>query len=464
MQPSIFNIRVPLKERDDVFLMNTLTDAQLVVSSDVADLLDRKSFDELTDEERGAVDLLSENGFFVSDYETDRRKLDEYFHSIKHSGTQLHVTVLTTLQCNFACGYCYQGDREDFNQFADKMTLETSERLAQWIEHELDRLRPETFAMTFFGGEPLLNLPVMYQLAERMWAATQARGVNMFASIITNGLLLTPDVVDRMLPFGLNGIKITLDGDRDTHNRMRPLRGGQGTFDRIVENIRQVAGRCRIAIGGNFDESSVDSFPALLDFLKAQDFGDKLIKVNFKPVIRDMAPPVPKGMIPLIPVGAGNKPLNGTCMTSAGAGHGSTCDSCDFLDDKMSFLREETRRHGFPTPDGVHNGPCHVHMEHAHTIGPDGSLYACPGFTGQLATSTGHIDDRHDAGRAAARERFDRLDPWKDCGDCAFIPVCAGGCVANSFTQLGDMNLPTCHKRSFESALVSLAHSAASAA
>ncbi len=109
-----------------------------------------------------------------------------------------------------------------------------------------------------------------------MWAATQARGVTMFASIITNGLLLTPDVVDRMLPFGLNGIKITLDGDRDTHNRMRPLRGGQGTFDRIIENIRRVAGRCRIAIGGNFDESSVDSFPALLEFLQEQDFGDKL--------------------------------------------------------------------------------------------------------------------------------------------------------------------------------------------
>ena len=36
---------------------------------------------------------------------------------------------------------------------------------------------------------------------------------------------------------------------------MRPLRGGQGTFDRIVDNIRKVAGRCRIAIGGNFDET-----------------------------------------------------------------------------------------------------------------------------------------------------------------------------------------------------------------
>ena len=65
----------------------------------------------------------------------------------------------------------------------------------------------------------------------------------------------------------------------------------------------------------------------------------------------------------------------------------------------MSFLRDETKRHGFPTPDGVHIGPCDVHMKHAHTIGPDGSLYACPGFTGEKSQSTGHIDDRRDAWR-----------------------------------------------------------------
>ncbi len=468
MHPSMFNLRVPLETRDDVFLMNTLTDAQLVVSSDVAELLDRAAsgkfiWDRVTAEEREAVELLRENGFLVENRAADRQALNAYLTGVKSSTEELNVTLLTTLQCNFACDYCFQGDHGDYNLHADKMSLETAARVGDWLTRELDRVRPERFVFTFFGGEPLLNLPVMFQLTERMWEATQARGVSMHVNIITNGLLLTPDVVDRMMPFGLNGIKITLDGDRDTHNRMRPLRGGQGTFDRIVENVRKVAGRCRISIGGNFDESSVDSFPALLDFLRAQDFGDKLVKVNFKPVIRENMPPMPKGMIPLIPVGSGNKPLNGTCMTSAGAGHGSTCDSCDFLDDKMSFLREETKSHGFPTHDGVHNGPCHVHMQHAHTIGPDGSLYACPGFTGQLATSTGHIDDRRDPCRDAARLQFDQLDPWKECGDCAFMPVCAGGCVANSFTQLGDMNLPTCHKRSFESALVSLAHTAASA-
>src|SRR5256885_3017179 len=260
MQASIFNVRVPLKERDDVFLINTLTDAQLIVSSDVAALLDRKSFETLDQSERDAFDLLSENGFVVPDYATDRRNMADYFHRIKHSTDELHITVLTTLQCNFACGYCYQGDREDFNQFADKMTLETSARLAAWIERELDRLRPETFAMTFFGGEPLLNLPVVYDLAERTWAMTQARGIRQSLSMITNGLLLTEDVVDRLVPPGLRGVKITLDGDKETPDRMRPLCGGQGTLDRIVGNIRKAADPPRISTPGNFDHTSADSF------------------------------------------------------------------------------------------------------------------------------------------------------------------------------------------------------------
>ena len=467
MRPSAFNVRVPLAN-GEVFLMNTLTDAQLVVSTDVAALLDRSGDALATDdpEARDAIDLLKEHGFLVADRATERRSLEAYFTSVKRDRSELNVTILTTLQCNFACDYCFQGDHGDYNKFAEKMPIDTAHRVADWIERQLDEIAPERFLLTFFGGEPLLNLPVMYAIAERAWQATAARGVRLGINIITNGLLLTPDVVDRMEPYGLNGIKITLDGDKDTHNRMRPLRGGQGTFDRIVENIRRVAGRVPIAIGGNFDESSVDSFPGLLEFLRQQEFADKLVKVNFKPVIATRTP-APKGTFALTPVGADGKPLNslnGTCMSLMGEGGGSVCDNCDFLDEKMSFLRAETRRHGFPTSDGVHEGPCHVHHEHAHTVGPDGSLYACPGFTGELGLSTGHIDGRKDARRETQRERFDRLDPWKDCGDCAFIPVCAGGCLVASHTQAGDVNTPTCHKPSFESALIALAHEAASAA
>ena len=39
-----------------------------------------------------------------------------------------------------------------------------------WIEQRLDEVRPEKFVLTLFGGEPLLNLPVAYYLAEQCHA------------------------------------------------------------------------------------------------------------------------------------------------------------------------------------------------------------------------------------------------------------------------------------------------------
>lgn len=75
MQPSIFNKVVPLAGRDDIFLMNTFTDAQLVVSRDVVDLLDRVGTTPdlartLDDPERSALRDLIEHGFIVKDRAT----------------------------------------------------------------------------------------------------------------------------------------------------------------------------------------------------------------------------------------------------------------------------------------------------------------------------------------------------------------------------------------------------------
>jgi uncharacterized protein len=477
----MFNVRVPLSEldgSDDVFLMNTFTDAQLVVGPDVTALLDRLTEGNndliagLNADERDALSTLAEHGFVVESREAERQRLNAFFRDVREGQDELKVTVLTTLQCNFACDYCIQGDHGDYNRTAAKMTLGEAARVAGWIEDKLDTVHPSRFVLTFFGGEPLLNLPVMYFLAERLWGSSQARGVRMQINVITNGLLLTPDVVDHLEPFGLNGFKITLDGDRETHNRMRPLRGGQGTFDKIIANIRRIAGRCAISLGGNFDETSVESYPALLDFLASQEFAPHISRVAFKPVIRDVMPAVTAGVEPatkagslkfigLTPVSDGN-PLNGTCMTSAGMGTAAgACDTCHFLDDRMAMLRDETKKRGFRTSDGVHMGPCEIHKKHAYTIGPGGDLYACPGFTGDRKMSTGHIDGRSDTHRSAAATRFEQLAAWKECRDCAFIPVCAGGCTVASHSELGDMNAPNCHKRSFEAGVVSMARDAA---
>ena len=481
MQSSMFNVRVPLAEgggAGDTFLLNTFTDAQLVVGSEVVSLLDRLdggvSPGSLSADERLALHTLSEHGFVVADRAMERERLEKFFAEVRNDNEQLRVTVLTTLQCNFACDYCIQGDHGDYNKTAAKMTLETAERVARWTTERMDETGAGSFVLTLFGGEPLLNLPVAYYLAERLWNASRERGIRMQISVITNGLLLTPEVVDRLLPFGLSGVKVTLDGDRDTHNRMRPLRGGQGTFDKIVHNIRRVAGKVPISVGGNFDESSLHSYPALLDFLAAQDFAPHLSRVAFKPVVRDVMPAVTAGLESTARTAAGQTKFigltpadkarsdSGTCMTKKGAGGGtSSCDTCHFSTQGMSFLREETKKRGFNTSDGVHMGPCEIHRKHAYTIGPEGDLYACPGFTGDKKMSTGHIAGSADPYRSAAARRFEQLSAWKDCQDCAFIPVCAGGCTVASYSELGDLNAPSCHKSSFEAGVVSMARDAA---
>jgi len=463
MNPSLFNVRVSLEDRSDVFLMNTFTDAQIIVSRDVVDLLDRldgRDTPVFSNAERETIEQLTEHGFVVGDREAERRELRTFFKDIRESSDVLKITVLTTLQCNFACDYCIQGDHGDYNKHAAKMTLDMAERVAAWTESRLDQIGPKRLVLTFFGGEPLLNMPVLYYLAERLHGAATARGVEILINIITNGLLLSREMVERLNPLGLNGIKITLDGDREAHNRSRPLRGGQGTFDRIIANVREVAPLTRVAVGGNFDVDSADSYPALLDFLASQDFATRLSKVTFKPVIREKTA-IAKGLIPLTAVGGDGKPLNGACMTSAGTGVSRVCDTCNFVDEKMASLREETKKRGFATADGVHMGPCEIHKEHAYTIGPDGSLFACPGFAGEALQSTGHIDGRQDDYRSQALRNFERLSAWEQCHDCAFIPVCAGGCTVAAHNELGDMHAPNCHKPSFEAGVIALARDAA---
>ena len=141
MQPSIFNVRVPLAS-GDTFLMNTFSDGQVIVTPEITSVLDRLSEPrpgrEFSDEEQSALSELAEHGFIVADRASERRALDEFFHDFREDTRQLRVTVLTTLQCNFACDYCFQGDHGDYNKFAHKMSLETAGRVVAWGEERLE--------------------------------------------------------------------------------------------------------------------------------------------------------------------------------------------------------------------------------------------------------------------------------------------------------------------------------------
>ena len=89
MQQSQFNLRVPLPESQEVFLMNTLTDAQLIVSEDVAGLLDRLADapeslapERLDTDAREALVTLTEHGFIVPEPGRGPRSAEQVLHGL----------------------------------------------------------------------------------------------------------------------------------------------------------------------------------------------------------------------------------------------------------------------------------------------------------------------------------------------------------------------------------------------
>ena len=96
---------------------------------------------DVSDPERDAVATLAENGFIVESRDADRQNIEDFFNEFRAGQDQLRVTVLTTLQCNFACDYCIQGDHGEYNKTAAKMSMDTAARVAEWTEARMRRDR-----------------------------------------------------------------------------------------------------------------------------------------------------------------------------------------------------------------------------------------------------------------------------------------------------------------------------------
>lgn len=440
MVPSRFAAFVPVPSREEVFLFHTLTDAQAIVSADVYSACFGDVLSEHTSEdERRALDdarsTLSELGFLVGAPEDDDRALDAYLADVREDADELRVTVLTTMRCNLACSYCIQGDHPNH---ASHMSLEQADRVSDWIAQRLDAVRPSRLVVTFFGGEPLLNVPALERVAAAAHAAGAARGIEVALDLVTNGLLLSRVLVDRLTPLGLRTVKVTLDGDATTHDRQRPTPGGRGSFEVILENLRDIAGTCRISIGGNVRADDADDCARLMDRIVHEPFVASVGSVSFKPIVPASPMADAKG---------------------CGSVGGSLCDSCGLADDRWTWLRREAAKRGLPTSDGLHMGPCDIHRRHSYTVGPDGRLFVCPGYAGLPTHAVGHVQRAATPVESAMASRRSSLSAWRACGDCCFVPVCAGGCSVAATNVHGDMNAPACHRPAFEAALAALAHS-----
>jgi len=142
----------------------------------------------------------------------------------------LHLILMPTEQCNFRCTYCY----EDFTLGRMQPgVIAAIKALLRRRVHELEYL-----AIEWFGGEPLLASDVILDLQEWVLAlCAEHPGLRFTGQMTTNGYLLRPPLLRRLLKAGVRSFQVSVDGPKEAHDRQRVRANGEGTFDAIWSNL-----------------------------------------------------------------------------------------------------------------------------------------------------------------------------------------------------------------------------------
>ena len=431
MKASRFNVVIPLAG-DTHLVFNTFSDSRVIVSREVLGAIEGCGMPEaLSEQQQDALDTLKQLGILLEDDVNEDKQLEYWFQRIKHDSSVVNATILTTMACNMDCVYCFeQGVDSHCSMTSDMVT-----RVCSWILDRVEDVRPRDLTVTFFGGEPLLNLRAVYGIARSLHEGVEQHGTTLNLELITNGLLLTREVVETLLPCGLRWAKITLDGDRAAHDRMRPRksRGAMkeeaiGTYDDIMANLRSIRGLVPLIIGGNYDVSTKDTIPALLDDLVSQGFKpEDFKKIAFKPILA----------------------FPGHRNSSAHAIEACTYAETD-MEDFWSLI-EATEARGFPSYRKLGLGPCEAMRENNFTIDAAGNIYRCAAMAGRREYSIGHVDDElEDILFSPQNIAYITADAWRQCGDCPWVPLCAGGCRLGAVSATGTFDAIACEREYFE--------------
>jgi uncharacterized protein len=421
MKPSKFNVFIPLgnQSKGEYLLFNTFTDTRARVNESLKTFIEKANKGEpIIQSNEFYLDQLVEMGLIRLDGEDENQLLNEWLERVRHDHNQLNLTLLTTYACNLRCVYCYQ-DAVRSQAFMDQVTCE---KVIEWVRQLLRQVKPTLLRLTFYGGEPLLNIKALIFLARELFWETWIRDITQEIRLVTNGVLLDQDLIDHLGAFGLKRVKVTLDGDSTEHDFYRPFPDGRGSFHRIWSNLIKIKGRVGLIIGGNYDANSRDSIPRLLDRLLAEGFLGYVDELAFKPIL------------------GGGRPVH--CFT-------------DSPPDDFLWLIEETERRGFQATKRISLGPCDAQKAYSFTIDPYGLIYKCPAFVGMSKFVIGNIQQ---SGFNHVYNQFMIDNPqWTaDCEGCSYRPLCSGGCRYSAYLKGGDIKGIVCERGYLEKVALNL--------
>jgi uncharacterized protein len=230
---------------------------------------------------QGLVGYLHDRGFLIPQGTDEYRLFQHEFGSAHYRQDALELILLASEDCNFRCQYCY----EDFAR--GTMKAQVRESIKKLVQKKLPGLR--YLSVSWFGGEPLYGWSAIEDLAPFFRDIATENSLPFYSNMTTNGYLLTSDTAGKLLSWGVLRYQITIDGTPDDHNRNRPGRNGEPTFEVIFQNLLELKQRpeeYRVDLRINFDPQNRPRLEDFIDLLGKEFGGDPRFRLRIRPVGR----------------------------------------------------------------------------------------------------------------------------------------------------------------------------------
>lgn len=238
------------------------------------DALKHKEFVENGPDEIKCMDpelyeLLENNGFIIED-DIDELSIVEFRKiSTKLDSTLYNIVINTTLDCNLDCWYCYEHKQENSILKDDIVEL-----IENNIKMKYSEIRFKRLMVSFFGGEPLLNIEAVKKILIFCRNFSDLNDIELIADFTTNLTLLSDDLIYFLSNYKCR-FQVTFDGDEKKHNKVRFYKKDKtGTYKTILDNIYKIqTGVCnsKVWIRINFDNQTLINFKDILKDISGLD-------------------------------------------------------------------------------------------------------------------------------------------------------------------------------------------------
>jgi len=162
----------------------------------------------------------------------DINEYTECMHCKKTTAIQpKHITFGITEACNFRCRYCVYSDRYTHTRLHSerRMSFDIMKKVVDKLATSLE----SKYTIGFYGGEPLIE----FKLIEKLVTYAKSKLPSVGFAMTTNGYLLTPEVCDFLSKEKFH-LTISIDVNKEIHDKYRRTVDGRPTYDVIMNNIQ----------------------------------------------------------------------------------------------------------------------------------------------------------------------------------------------------------------------------------